>query len=67
MNELKVLTQYLLDYNRQTFEKFMLDIEKEYREQINTNKKLRCEIDNLKMQVEETEKELASIKSNSIH
>ena len=45
----------------------MLDIEKEYREQINTNKKLRCEIDNLKMQVEETEKELASIKSNSIH
>ena len=67
VNELKVLTQHLLDYNRQTFKKFMLDIEKEYREQINTNKKLRCEIDNLKMQVEETEKELASIKSNSIH
>jgi len=67
VNELKVLTQHLLDYNRRTFEKFMLDIEKEYKEQINTNKKLRCEIDNLKMQVEETEKELASIKSNSIH
>ena len=67
MNKLKVLTQHLLDYNRWTFEKFMLDIEKEYREQININKKLWCEIDNLKMQVEETEKELASIKSNSIH
>ncbi|PKC53673.1 hypothetical protein RhiirA1_478803 [Rhizophagus irregularis] len=50
-----------------TFEKFMLDIEKEYRERINANKKLRCEIDNLKMQVEETEKELASMKSDSSH
>src|SRR4051794_4479933 len=30
VNELKVLTQHLLDYNRRTFEKFMLDIEKEY-------------------------------------
>src|SRR5271154_3720121 len=49
MNELKVLSQHLLDYNRRTFEKFMLDIEKEYRERINANKKLRCEIDNLKM------------------
>ena len=67
MNELKVLSQHLLDYNRRTFEKFMLDIEKEYRERINANKKLRCEIDNLKMQVEDTEKERASIKSNSIH
>ena len=67
MNELKVLTQHLLDYNRRTFEKFMLDIEKEYRGRINANKKLRCEIDNLKMQVEETEKNRASIKSNSIH
>ncbi|GET63029.1 hypothetical protein GLOIN_2v1761866 [Rhizophagus irregularis DAOM 181602=DAOM 197198] len=64
MNELKVLSQHLLDYNRRTFEKFMLDIEKEYRERINANKKLRCEIDNLKMQVEETEKELASMKSH---
>src|SRR5277367_2799874 len=42
MNELKVLSQHLLDYNRRTFEKFMLDIEKEYRERINANKKLRC-------------------------
>ena len=67
MNELKVLSQHLLDYNRRTFEKFMLDIEKEYRERVNANKKLRYEIEDLKMQVEEAEKELASMKSDSIH
>jgi hypothetical protein len=67
MNELKVLSQHLLDYNRRTFGKFMHDIEKEYREQVNANKKMHYEIENLKMQVLEAEKELASIKSNSSH
>ena len=41
MNELKVLSQHLLNYNKRTFEKFMQDIEKEYREGVNANKKLR--------------------------
>ena len=45
----------------------MQDIEREYRERISTNKRLRCEVENLKMQVQEAEKELASMKSNSIH
>ena len=67
MNELKVLSQHLLDYNRRTFGKFMHDIEREYREQISANKKLRCEIDDLKMQIQEAEKELASMKLNSVH
>ena len=67
MNELKVFRQHLLDYNKRTFEKFMQDIEREYRERISTNKRLRCEIENLKMQVQEAEKELASMKSDSIH
>ena len=65
MNELKVLSQHLLDYNRRTFGKFMQDIEKDYRERVTANKKMRYEIDNLKMQLLEAEKELASIKSNS--
>src|SRR4051794_6623793 len=43
MNELKVLSQHLLDYNRRTFGKFMQDIEREYREQVNANKKMRYE------------------------
>ena len=67
MNELKVLFQHLLDYNRRTFGKFMQDIEKDYRERVTANKKMRYEINNLKMQLLEAEKELASIKSNSSH
>ena len=43
MNELKVFRQHLLDYNKRTFEKFMQDIEREYRERISANKKLLCE------------------------
>jgi hypothetical protein len=67
MNELKVLSQHLLDYNRRTFGKFMQDIEKYYRERVTANKKMRYEIENLKMQLLEAEKELASMKSDSDH
>ncbi|GET03842.1 hypothetical protein GLOIN_2v1773502 [Rhizophagus clarus] len=67
MNELKVFRQHLLDYNKRTFEKFMQDIEREYRERISTNKKLRCENEDLKMQLQEAERKLASMKSDSIH
>src|ERR1051325_6244747 len=67
MNELKVFRQHLLDYNKRTFEKFMQDIEREYRERVTANKRLRCEVENMKMQVQEAEKKLASIKSDSIH
>ena len=62
MNELKVFRQHLLDYNKRTFEKFMQDIEREYREQVTANKRLQCEVEDLKMQVREAEKELASMK-----
>ena len=67
MNELKVFRQHLLDYNKRTFEKFMQDIEREYRERVTANKRLRYEIEDLKMQLLEAERELASIKSDSIH
>src|ERR1043166_9337577 len=62
MNELKVFHQHLLDYNKRTFEKFLQDIEREYREWISTNKKLRCENEDLKMQLQEAERKLASMK-----
>ena len=65
INELKVFRQHLLDYNKRTFEKFMQDIEREYRERVNANKKMRYEIEDLKMQVQKAEKELASTKLNS--
>jgi hypothetical protein len=67
MNELKVLSQHLLDYNRRTFGKLMHDIEKDYRERVTANKKLRCENEDLKMQLLEAEKELVSMKSNSTY
>ena len=67
MNELKVFRQHLLDYNKRTFKKFMQDIKREYRERISMNKKLRCENENLKMQLQEAEKELASMKLDSSH
>ena len=56
MNELKVFRQHLLDYNKRTFEKFMQDIEREYRERISMNKKLRCENGDLKMQLRRRKK-----------
>src|SRR6266496_5523763 len=67
MNELKVLSQHLVDYNKRTFGKFMEDIEKDYRERVTANKKMRYEIKDLKMQLLEAEKKLASMKSNSSH
>ena len=67
MNELKVLSQHLIDYNKRTFEKFMRDVEEEYRERVSANKKMRCEIEDLKMQVQEAEKKLASMKLDSSH
>ena len=45
----------------------MHDIEREYRERVNANKKMRYEIEDLKMQVQEAEKELASMKLDSSH
>ena len=67
MNELKILSQHLVDYNKRTFGKFMEDIEKDYKERVTANKKMRYEIKNLKMQLQEAEKKLASIKSDSTH
>jgi hypothetical protein len=45
----------------------MQDIEKDYREQITANKKMRYEIEDLKVQLLEVEKELTSMKSDSTH
>ena len=59
--------KYYLNYNKRTFEKFMQDIKREYRERISVNKKLLCENEDLKMQVLEAEKELASMMSDSTH
>src|SRR5438045_3718587 len=41
MNELKVFRQHILDYNKRTFENFMQDIERDYRELVIANTILR--------------------------
>ncbi|GBB92445.1 hypothetical protein RclHR1_20020006 [Rhizophagus clarus] len=51
MNELKVLSQYLVDYNKRTFGKFIKNIEKDYKEWVTANKKMRYEIKGLKIQL----------------
>ncbi|GBC07750.1 hypothetical protein RclHR1_07680004 [Rhizophagus clarus] len=67
MNELKVLSQHLLDYNRRTFEKFMLDIENEYRERNNANKKLqRRTCEEYKAELEEENYHLRSVLQTEI-
>ena len=43
----------------------MQDVNQEYNERVNANKKMHYEIEDLKMQVQEAEKELASMKSDS--
>jgi len=67
MNELKALSQHLLDYNRKTFGKMIQDIDNDYREKVSANKILRYKIEDLKMQIQEAEKKLTSIKSDFTH
>ena len=43
------------------------DIDNDYRERVSANKILRYKVEDLKMQIQEAENELASIKSDSIH
>ncbi|RIB25649.1 hypothetical protein C2G38_2241263 [Gigaspora rosea] len=57
----------ICDHGKENNRQFMLDIEKEYRERANANIKMRSEIEDLKMQVQEVEKKLASMKLDPIH
>ncbi|CAJ0830017.1 7825_t:CDS:1 [Entrophospora sp. SA101] len=65
--EVDILFQRLMEYNEKTFGKFMREITIEYGKRVNENKKLRCEIEQQKIQLQETEKCLAYLKSRSIH
>nr|CAG8472736.1 14233_t:CDS:2 [Entrophospora candida] len=60
--EVKILYRQILNHNQETFEKFMKKLDKEYEERINTNKNLRCEIEEKKLELDEAEKNLASMK-----
>ncbi|RHZ84512.1 hypothetical protein Glove_80g7 [Diversispora epigaea] len=61
--ELDSLSLQLLEYNEKTFGSFMHEITKELEERVNTNNKLRSEIEQQKIQLQKVEKILASLKS----
>jgi len=61
--EVDILYQRLLKYNRDTFEAFMQDITKNYEEEVEANKKLRSEIQEKIEQIEYMEKCLASMQT----
>ena len=70
LKEVKELKQHLLEYNRDTFGRFMQNLTKTHESQIETNRQMRLEIDNLKLQVQGVEKFLAYLRrnlDNSIH
>ena len=61
--ELDSLSRQLLEFNEKTFGSFMQEITKELEERVNTNNKLRSEIEQQKIQLQKVEKLLASLKS----
>src|SRR5438128_8179885 len=65
--ELDVLCQRLLEYNEKTFGKFMREITIQYEERVKANKKLRCEVEEKKIELQEAEKYLEYLKSHSTH
>jgi hypothetical protein len=65
--EVDVLFQQLLEYNDKTFGKFMQEITMKYEERVKANKKLRCEVEEKKIQLQEIEKFLENLKSRSTH
>ena len=65
--EVNVLFQQLLEYNEKTFDKFMREITIEHEEQVKANKKLRSEVEEKKIELQEAEKFLEYLKSRSTH
>ncbi|CAG8615310.1 25321_t:CDS:10 [Dentiscutata erythropus] len=65
--EVNILCQRLLEHNEKTFGKFMREITMEHEDRVKANKKLRFEVEEKKIELQEAEKCLAYLKSRSIH
>ena len=63
--EIDILCQRLLEYNEKTFGEFIREITIEHEERVKGNKKLRYEVEEKKIELQEAEKLLASLKSRS--
>jgi len=67
MEKLEITRRQLLEHHIDIFNNFMRDITRDYEKQINENKKLRREIEQQKIQLQEAEKCLAYLKSRSTY
>ncbi|CAH1770829.1 13871_t:CDS:1, partial [Entrophospora sp. SA101] len=56
--KVEILCRQILKHNQEIFGNFMQKLDKEYEERINTNKKLRSEIEEKKFQLQEMEDKL---------
>src|SRR5271169_6574426 len=65
--EVDILFQRLLEYNEKTFGKFMREIIIEHEDRVKANKKLRREVEEKKIELQEAENFLENLKSRSIH
>ena len=63
--EVDVLFQRLMEYNEKTFGKFMREITIEHEKRVNENKKLRCEVEEKRIELQEAEKSLKYLKSRT--
>ncbi|CAJ0844443.1 15729_t:CDS:2, partial [Entrophospora sp. SA101] len=63
--ELDILCRRLLEYNEETFGKFMREIIIEHVDRVKANKKLRCKVEEKKIELQEAEKYLEYLKSRS--
>ena len=64
IKELDIIYKHLLEYNKNTFGRFMQDLTLKHEERVAGNRQLRHEIEDMKAQVREVEEILASIKSS---
>src|SRR6185369_3859841 len=65
--EVNVLFQQLLEYNEKTFDKFMREITIEHEKRVNENKKLRCEVEEKKIELQKAKRFLENLKSRSTY
>ena len=63
-NELIILQKQLLEYNKETFGRFMQNLTRDHEKRIKENNQLRQEISKMKAQVQGIEKALAVMKSS---
>ncbi|CAH1771053.1 12789_t:CDS:1, partial [Entrophospora sp. SA101] len=60
--EVKVLFQHLLKFNERTLGQFMQELDRDYKERDDISNKLRCEIEEKKLELRHAEKALAYMK-----